>query len=586
MKNNYFPYFNKLASGKLYTYISLNFLVGLLDGIGLTLFIPLIYISTNNNKQNASSNIQYITQFFDTLNIPLNIYSILGFMIFVFFAKAALSYYRSIFFTQILQKSARKIRLSLTEGLSTISYEGYTKLDSGEVHNNMTTEANRLTVAVSLYMSAIQNIAMLAIYITLAICANWQFAILVTVGGLLTNFIYKFLNKITVDNARKVSSIGMNFQALLIQSLHNFKYLKATNYYSIYNKKLTKEIIDSEDTQFKIGKIAAISDSSREPIVISIISLVLIFQLKVMHGEMESMMAALLLFYRSLTHLATVQSFWNKFLANAPAKESIEKMLTSFKKYEEKNHTQSLSQFGDINVNNLNFNYGNRRVLDQVSLNIQNKKSIALVGESGAGKTTLANILCGLILPQDDSVKINNQNINSFNINTLRDRVGYVTQEPVIFDDSLFNNITFWGIKNENNLKKFWNAIDMASLNSFVNTYPEKENIQLGNNGILISGGQKQRISIARELYKSIDLMIMDEATSALDSETEKFIKDQIDMLHGKFTLIVIAHRLSTIKNVDVIYLMQDGKILDSGSYNQLYSSSEKFRKMVDLQSI
>jgi len=126
----------------------------------------------------------------------------------------------------------------------------------------------------------------------------------------------------------------------------------------------------------------------------------------------------------------------------------------------------------------------------------------------------------------------------------------------------------------------------MVSLKNFLENLTFKEETPLGNNGVLISGGQKQRISIARELYKDVELLIMDEATSALDSETEKFIKDNIDILYGKFTMIIIAHRLSTIKNVDTIYLMENGNIIASGSYDELLNSSDKFRKMVDLQEV
>ena len=123
-------------------------------------------------------------------------------------------------------------------------------------------------------------------------------------------------------------------------------------------------------------------------------------------------------------------------------------------------------------------------------------------------------------------------------------------------------------------------------MKSFVENLDRQEDTPLGNNGVLISGGQKQRISIARELYKDIDLLIMDEATSALDSETEKYIKDNIDLLHGKFTIVIIAHRLSTIKNVDKVYLLEKGEILDSGNYNELIEKSTRFKRMVELQEV
>ena len=178
------------------------------------------------------------------------------------------------------------------------------------------------------------------------------------------------------------------------------------------------------------------------------------------------------------------------------------------------------------------------------------------------------------------------ESIDKFDIRSYREKVGYITQEAVIFDDTLFNNITMWDEKNEENLEKFHQTLKMVALDSFYAGLKDKENTALGNNGILVSGGQKQRISIARELYREVDLLILDEATSALDSETERYIKDSIDLLQGKTTIVIIAHRLSTIKDVDCIYLMHDGEIVESGEYQNLLAKSEKFRKMVQLQEL
>jgi ABC-type multidrug transport system fused ATPase/permease subunit len=131
----------------------------------------------------------------------------------------------------------------------------------------------------------------------------------------------------------------------------------------------------------------------------------------------------------------------------------------------------------------------------------------------------------------------------------------------VIFNDNIFNNVTFWAEANPENYKRFWKVIQMSSLTEFVENQPERELTLLGDNGILISGGQKQRISIAREMFKNVEILILDEATSALDSATELVIQENIEKLHGRYTMVVIAHRLSTIKNVDKIYLLEDGNV-------------------------
>ena len=171
-------------------------------------------------------------------------------------------------------------------------------------------------------------------------------------------------------------------------------------------------------------------------------------------------------------------------------------------------------------------------------------------------------------------------------LNAYRSKIGYISQESVIFNDSIFNNITFWAEPTAENKKRFEEVIEMASLKDFIEGQPEKELTNLGDNGILISGGQKQRISIARELYKKAEILILDEATSALDSETEKMIQENIEKLHGSYTMVLIAHRLSTIKEADIIYLLEDGKVSASGSFHEMIDKSSRFKKMVSLQAV
>ena len=301
---------------------------------------------------------------------------------------------------------------------------------------------------------------------------------------------------------------------------------------------------------------------------------------------MASILVSLLLFYRALGYLVNLQGAWAGFVRNSTAIESIDTIIKEFKENEEPQNSTPIHKIEDIQVKDLEITFGNTPVLKGLNMNIPPKTSIAFVGESGAGKTTLANVICGLQIPHRGEVIVENKSLYTSNLNSYRSRIGYITQEPVIFNDTLFNNVTFWAEKTPQTLEKFYKVMDMVSMKDFVENLEYKEDSTLGNNGVLVSGGQKQRISIARELYKDVELLIMDEATSALDSETEKYIKDNIDMLHGKFTMIIIAHRLSTIKNVDTIYLLDKGKILASGSYKDLIDKSDRFKRMVELQEL
>ncbi len=569
----YFSYFKNIAGWHMYGYILVNLLVGLLDGLGLAMFIPLLGIASGINANTGDENsdvINFIVNLFDSVGINLNLVNALLFMVAVFTIKGIFYYLRSVYFIKIRVKSISLMRLNLIKSLNELSYSGFTKLEAGRIQNTMVGELGKVIGALMSFFVYLQHIIMLATYIFLAFIANWQFAILVAIGGSLSNLFYKYINNYTKEKATLLSSKGNSFNAILIQILHNFKYLKATNHYQLFSKKLVNNIHEQEKINLGVGKISSIGESLREPFTIVIITGVIIVQTSY-----------------ALGHLVSMQNSWNTFLANSSGIDSFETLLSDFKHYKEPLHYQEkIEHIDDISIKNISLSFRGKKAIDNISFSIKKNSSVAFVGESGAGKTTLANIISGLQTPDDGEIIIEGKSLYKTNLNFFRNHLGYITQEAVIFNDSIFNNVTFWQEKSEENEEKFRKTIEKVSLSEFLNELPEKENTQLGNNGILISGGQKQRISIARELYKDVELLILDEATSALDTETERHIKNNIDLLQGQTTLIIIAHRLSTIKNVDIIYVLDKGKIIASGDFDSLIKSSEKFRKMVELQEL
>ena len=583
----YFQYFKNLLGYHIYIFLILNLLIGLLDGIGLTMFFPLLSIATNSETSNESlGQLQIIIDFFKYIGIEINITNMLLLMVGMFVFKGITNYLKSLYMTKVNLVITKKIRFNLIDYLNHLSYEGFTKMSIGRIQNHIIGESGKLLGAMNSFLNLVQITIMLLIYIGLAAVSNWQFAIIVGLGGLLLDFVYKYFNRIIQDISRKQVNLGNDFNEILIQAIHNFKYLKATNYFKSYDNRLRDNMTLSDEYSFKSTKLGAIMGNAREPLIIAIIALVVFIQAKFSEGNISSIIVSLLLFYRALGYITNFQGVWSSFIISSIAIESIDNIILDFKKYQEPQKTALINKIDNIKVENLNITFGNTPILKNISLNIPAKTSIALVGESGAGKTTLANVICGLQIPHGGDVIVDGKSLYESNLNSYRSKIGYITQESVIFNDTLFNNVTFWDKKTPETIKKFYNVMEMVSLTDFVNNLENKEDSTLGNNGILVSGGQKQRISIARELYKDIELLIMDEATSALDTETEKHIKDNIDLLHGKFTILIIAHRLSTIKNVDTIYLLEKGEISGSGDYNSLVQSSERFKRMVELQEL
>ena len=283
-----------------------------------------------------------------------------------------------------------------------------------------------------------------------------------------------------------------------------------------------------------------------------------------------------------------VQLSWNGFLKYVGSIKNLEEFQNSLAKENEKLDGFNFENIDDsIDLKNISFYYSEKsKIINNLNYTIKKNTTTAIVGKSGSGKTTLVNIIAGLLEPVSGEVLIDGTGLNQYNRNSYRRKIGFISQETVVFNDTLFNNITFWDEKSQENKNRFLAVIQKVDLSGFLNNSELKEDTVLGDNGVMMSGGQRQRLSIARELYKQNEILILDEATSSLDSETEKLIQESIDYIKGSVTILIIAHRLSTIKSADTILVLKNGVIESSGCFAELMRNSKSFEKMVNLQEL
>jgi subfamily B ATP-binding cassette protein MsbA len=239
-----------------------------------------------------------------------------------------------------------------------------------------------------------------------------------------------------------------------------------------------------------------------------------------------------------------------------------------------------------IQLKGVDFSYGNKLILKNIYLEIPKNQTIALIGRSGSGKSTLINLITGILNPEKGELLIDGIPISEIDIAKWRNKIGYITQETIIFNDTIENNITLWDELKNQHEQNYVDAIEKSQLAALMQDHQKDEKI-IGDRGIMLSGGQRQRIAIARELYKKPALLILDEATSALDSETERYIQKSIDDLKGKLTIIIVAHRLSTIKHADKVVVFENGEIVESGTFNELANITDsKLNNFVNLQKL
>ena len=289
--------------------------------------------------------------------------------------------------------------------------------------------------------------------------------------------------------------------------------------------------------------------------------------------------------YRLMPALQQIYSGVTNIKFNHSAFETLVLEFSSFTNEKVKQRKHARVPFKDkFEISQLSFSYENShtKILDELNLIVYPNTTVGIVGSTGAGKTTLIDLILGLLVPESGSVSLDGVEINKHNISAWQNNIGYVPQSIYLTDDTIEANIAFAKSRDEINIDKAIKAAKLANLHEFITTLPEQYKTFVGERGVRLSGGQRQRIGIARALYHDPTVLVLDEATSSLDGITENAIMDAINNLSHEKTIIMIAHRLSTVKECDIIHFMSNGQITDSGTYQQLIDSNEEFKTMAD----
>ncbi len=590
LKSNfhYLHFFFSVLRVKLFFVFLISLLYGLVDAVSLTIFIPLFQIAT---KERGSTNEKSNDVFIDVLNffhINPTVNAVLIIMLASFILKAIFRYsdvyYRVITTSYFVKKIRNKLLLAISE----VKYSKFVTINFGTIQNSVTSEINNINSAFLQYISVIQSAIFVLVYISLSFCTNPKFTVIVIIGGWLSRYLFKTLYANSEKISNNIAKKNNVLSGLVMQHIVNFKYLKSTGLIKSYLNKINTTVDEIENDVIALGKTSAKVMSLREPIIVLFLVAAIYLQINILGGKFNALIIILLFFYRAFGSLITVQQSWTAFLKYVGSITQYIRFISDVNEYKEQNVGEKFGTFRDkIVLKEVSFEYHeNAKILHHVSIDIKKNTTVAFVGKSGSGKTTIANIISGLLTPTSGLILIDDVPMDAYSIDSVRSKIGFISQETVVFNDTLFNNITFWQEKNESTLKSFYEVIEKVDLTDFVQNSELKEDIVLGDNGVVMSGGQRQRLSIARELFKEIEILILDEATSSLDSQTERFIQDSIEMLNGKITILVIAHRLSTIKSADKIILIEKGRVMAEGLYDKLISESEMFSNMVSLQEL
>ena len=601
-------YFTKvLKYGLGYTYygvlnIVFNILYAIFSALAFVSFIPMLDVLFKQTKEvyiepeySGISNVrEYLEDYFNyyisrqlETDISSTLILVVGIVIFFFLMKNLFNYLALYNITFVKNGLLKNLRGKLYSKVISMPISYFLNKKKGDLMSRIT--ADILEIQTS-YLSILELMVRepLTILFTLIVMftISPELTLFVILFIPISGFIISIIGKKLRKDSKEVQQQQSNFLSMIDETISGQKVIKSFLSESFFNQKF--DSINEMLYKFsnKVINRKNLAGPFSEFMGILVIGVLLWFGGKmVLINETISGTTFIVfmgLAYNILTPAKNLsKSFYSIKKGNAAAERVFE--IIEFKTENDSNRDQLLETFKDkIEFKNVDFSYGQSKILDKISFTIKKGQSVALVGSSGSGKTTIANLLNGFYNSDSGSISIDGMEISSITRESLYKKISIVTQESILFNDTIMNNIRIGDLDSIDG--DIINAAKEANAHKFILEQSEKYDTNIGDYGGKLSGGQKQRLTIARAMLKSPSILILDEATSSLDSESEKKIQDAIDKLMLDKTSLIIAHKFSTIKKCDKIILIDKGRIVAEGTHDELINSNSSYKNMNELQ--
>ncbi len=511
-------------------------------------------------------------------------------LVFAFFLRNLTTYMASFYMAAVRVNSIKDLRAAVYNKILVLPLSFYSKQKKGDIIARITTDLQEIEVSIMNYLDVfIKSPITIIAYFAYMLGVSWELTLFVLcvlpIGGIVIGKIGKSLKKDSKEGMTRLSNMIANIE----ETISGLRIIKAFNAIDYTNEKFEEQNYGYSKLLKFVHRKRDLSSPMSELLSAIVISIVLWFGSTLILSGSASITAANFIAYivvfsqiippaKSFSH-----GFYNLQKGMASA-ERVFEILDADEVIHQKDNAKDITEFKDsIKYNNVVFRYGKDDVLKNINLTIEKGKMVALVGESGGGKSTMVDLLPRFYDVCEGSITIDGNDIRDYKIDDLRSLMGIVSQESILFNDTVHNNIAFG--MHDATREEVIEAAKVANAHEFIMNLENGYDTYIGDRGMNLSGGQRQRLSIARAVLKNPPILILDEATSSLDTESEKLVQDALAKVMSNRTSVVIAHRLSTIQDADDIVVLAKGHIVEQGKHEELIAKNGVYKRLTDLQS-
>lgn len=509
------------------------------------------------------------------------------FLVIMVFLKNMFTFLSTFFLSDLVQSSVKKLREKMYQKILVLPMAFFSDERKGNLLSTFSADLKETELAIKATTNAIfkDPFYVIGYFATLFIISfklTFFIVLFLPIAGLIISKISNGLKKRSKKGQENLGDI----LSLTEETLFGLRIIKSFNAQAFMNNKFESKSNSLYSLMLGINRRIYLASPISEFLGVLATSGVLLYGGNLVLNEFiqpDVFIGYLILFSQLISPFKSISKAVYDSSQGIAALERIEKITLQDQLIKNSPATPQPINFNkEISFNNVSFKYNQEQVLENISFKIKKGETVAIVGHSGAGKSTIADLLIRFYDVVEGSINIDNINVKKINLSQLRNLMGVVTQDSILFNDTVINNIAF-GVEIENS--QVLESAKMANADEFIENLDEKYETFIGDAGNKLSGGEKQRLSIARAIYKNPEILILDEATSSLDTKSEKAVQEALNRLMKNRTSLVIAHRLSTIQNADKIIVLDNGKIVEMGSHKELVAKNSFYKKFIEMQS-